>query len=652
MIHKILEENKKRLKMLNQKYDPYLGLGSSVPRRKFRLYNKKGQWFYIPKSMDIYDGYNSFEDYCDDNNLAIDQVLHQFVVYRIIHDFEFFCVMCVKIKDKESEKIIPFVLRKAQLKLLKQLEIQRVSEKPIRIILTKARQWGGSTLIQIYMAWLQLMHKKNWNSVIAGDVEAQAINVRSMYTRLIENIPKEIANYSLANYENSQKNKWIPERGCVIRIGSAQKPDTIRSSDIAMAHLTEVGLWKTTQGKSPDDMVQSILGTIPSIPYSLFIMESTAKGVGNYFHSTWLKAKRGENNMKAVFVSWFEIELYQKPFKSEAKQIKFFESLNSYEKTLWKKGATLEGINWYREKFSEFGEDLWRMQSEFPSNDREAFQSTGRKAFSPAYIVNLRELLREPELVGDVFPQVGGKDALEDVTILETKKGNLQVWRFPDDPPGVTIKNRYCAFVDIGGRTEKADYSAITVIDRIDMMHGGLPVRACSWRGHLDQDLFAWKAVQIAKIYDNALLAVEVNSLQSKGLGAEGNHYLTILDEISEHYDNLFMRTSLDQIREGQPKRYGFHTNKASKTMMIDNFNKLLRERAYEEYDERVYYEADYYELKADGSMGAVDGQNDDMLISTMGALWLATSYMDPCVEVDVDNEHRYIKRRTSFEEI
>ena len=89
----------------------------------------------------------------------------------------------------------------------------------------------------------------------------------------------------------------------------------------------------------------------------------------------------------------------------------------------------------------------------------------------------------------------------------------------------------------------------------------------------LDQDLFAWKAVQIAKIYDNALLAVEVNSLQSKGLGAEGNHYLTILDEISEHYDNLFMRTSLDQIREGQPKRYGFHTNKASKTMMIDNYN-------------------------------------------------------------------------------
>ena len=184
------------------------------------------------------------------------------------------------------------------------------------------------------------------------------------------------------------------------------------------------------------------------------------------------------------------------------------------------------------------------------------------------------------------------------------------------------------------------------------MMRGGLPVRACSWRGHLDQDLFAWKAVQIAKIYDNALLAVEVNSLQSKGLGAEGNHYLTILDEISEHYDNLFMRTSLDQIRAGQPKRYGFHTNKASKTMMIDNFNKLLRERAYEEYDERVYYEADYYELKADGSMGAVDGQNDDMLISTMGALWLATSYMDHCVEVDVEKDHRYIKRKTSFVEI
>ena len=29
----------------------------------------------------------------------------------------------------------------------------------------KARQWGGSTLIQIYFAWLRLIHCRNWNSL-------------------------------------------------------------------------------------------------------------------------------------------------------------------------------------------------------------------------------------------------------------------------------------------------------------------------------------------------------------------------------------------------------------------------------------------------------------------------------------------------------
>ena len=61
---------------------------------------KKGKWFYIPKSMKVYDGYKSFEDYCDDNNLVIDNVLHQFVVYRIIHDFEFF--LCHVRKNKRQ----------------------------------------------------------------------------------------------------------------------------------------------------------------------------------------------------------------------------------------------------------------------------------------------------------------------------------------------------------------------------------------------------------------------------------------------------------------------------------------------------------------------------------------------------------------------
>ena len=45
MIHKILEENDKRLKILNQNYDPYTGTGSTIPRRRFRFIIKKENGF-------------------------------------------------------------------------------------------------------------------------------------------------------------------------------------------------------------------------------------------------------------------------------------------------------------------------------------------------------------------------------------------------------------------------------------------------------------------------------------------------------------------------------------------------------------------------------------------------------------------------------
>lgn len=59
------------------------------------------------------------------------------------------------------------------------------------------------------------------------------------------------------------------------------------------------------------------------------------------------------------------------------------------------------------------------------------------------------------------------------------------------------------------------------------------------------------------------------------------------------------------QIREGRPKRYGFHTNAASKTDLVTQMTKRLREILYIERDKRALDEIEWYELKPDGSYGA-----------------------------------------------
>ena len=50
-----------------------------------------------------------------------------------------------------------------------------------------------------------------------------------------------------------------------------------------MAHLSEVGLWKKTRERKPEDVIQTILGSVPREPFTVVVLESTAKGIGNFF---------------------------------------------------------------------------------------------------------------------------------------------------------------------------------------------------------------------------------------------------------------------------------------------------------------------------------------------------------------------------------
>ena len=299
------------------------------------------------------------------------------------------------------------------------------------------------------------------------------------------------------------------------------------------------------------------------------------------------------------------------------------------ELTRFYAGATLEGLNWYREKRREYSTD-WRMCSEFPSTADEAFQTTGRPAHDPLYVRQQRPFVREPLYVGELLADATyGPEALQNLHFVPTATGDFHLWKLPDTSR--RIANRYAVALDIGGRSPNADWSVISVLDRIAMMDGGVEECIATYRFHLDQDLTVWRAVQVAEWYCHALLAVEANSLNPKG--QEGDHTLTILDTIKEHYDNLFSRSDPTRIREGQPVKYGFHTNAASKTDLVTQMTKRLREILYIERDKRALDEIGWYELKPDGSYGAVDGKHDDIYMSR-GIVLKVSQLMDLPVEI------------------
>lgn len=617
-ITELLKENEKRISISSVRYEPLKGVGSPIDRD--RLYFDDRSYVLIPRNMsaigvvsDIVEC-GSVERYVSEKSLNREEVENAIMRLRIEMDFEFWAATCVKIQDKQTKKMVPFVMRSAQLKLFKVMAQELDSLAPVRIILLKARQWGGSTLVQIFMAWVQIFHRKGWHSVIVADVEEQSRNIRAMYSRLALWHPKEIFEVSFKNFEGSSKNKVMEGRDGVIYIGSMQKPDALRSADVMMAHLSEVGLWRATEGKRPEDVVQSIAGTVPLEPYSIIVMESTAKGVGNFFHRQWQKAVSGESGYTPVFVAWFEIDIYSKPFDSEEHRKNFAKSLSEEELSYFNLGATLESIHWYRTKKHTDSYDNWRMCCEFPTTEFEAFQSTGRRAHAPNYIAAMRQYTCEPKFKGELFADAAyGKNAIDSSLRFEAcEGGEFWVWALPDVDD--KDKRRYVVSMDIGGRTRGADWSVISVIDRYWLSRGGVEECVATYRFHLDQDLAVWKAVQVAVLYNKALLVVEANSLDSKS--TDGDHTLTILDEIKEFYSNLYCRTDPQKIVEGRAQMYGFFTTRASKTDLVNQMNRRYRECGYIERDARALDEADCYEIKEDGSYGAVDGEHDDIYMS------------------------------------
>ena len=202
----------------------------------------------------------------------------------------------------------------------------------------------------------------------------------------------------------------------------------------------------------------------------------------------------------------------------------------------------------------------------------------------------------------------------------------------PETDENEVVTHRYLTVVDVGGRSSKADWSVIVVFDRLFMSEGGKPVVVAQWYGHTDIDLLAWKAAQIAAFYDNSLLVIESNTLEThdKERQVDGDQSQFILNQIKDIYPNLYARRQSEEaIREGLPVNYGFHTNVSTKPMVISTLVKVIRESLYVERDARCLDEYLCYEKKKNGAFGAITGKHDDLLMTRAIGLHVCFFEMD-----------------------
>lgn len=633
LVHINEERNKER----NKPYNPITGEGSNTcERSEFLCDGITKEKINIPTrcfEQNIIQNLNkcgSIKKFLEEKDVQYNSETENLVqtLYhnaRIVGDFEYWAATDCTIADLNTEADIKFILNPAQRSFLKDFYEDWFGDNPCRFIITKNRQNGFSTLIEMLFGWIQIVLSTNANSIICAHVENTAKIIRGMYSKMIKKYPKEHTKdnekLTLTPFEGSKKTRIIKQTGSRISIGSSKEPDALVGDKITLFHASEVGLYVSTPEKTPQQLVQSIQSGIQYRAKTAIIYESTARGVGNFFHTEWVRACNGESGFRPVFVAWFKNLSYQLPVKNYKK---FIESMTMEEMELFKNGATLEGLQWRRFVIKQYS-DIWRFKQDFPATAEEAFMSTGRRFYPIDDTVRLRQGVCKPAFTGDIYGDaVTGEEAVKNIHFIEGDGGLLKIWFKPEEE---RYSDRYVVVVDIGGLSEKADRSVICVIDRKDMAKGGVPIVVAEWCGHIDYDILAWKAVQIATIYQNALLVIESNTLEKNK--TEGDNFEFILDEIAEYYSNLFCRTPADKIAQGIPARWGFHTNKSTKAMVCSHQRKALRENMYIETCAEAVDEHDQFEYKDDGSLGAIEGAHDDRHITRAIGIWVCYSYLN-----------------------
>lgn len=679
----LLAENDRRNEIMFAKFDPVTGEGSIGERVRVSIadFAIPVQWLPV-EMMDIplvkklvkagsIDKFLSSVMHVEPNDDDFIKVSRTLIRLRYKHDFPFWTATLVYIHNKDAGKDVLFRLWYPQRILVSRFEAKRKAGEPIRLILLKARQWGGSTTVQLYMAWLQFFHKKGLNSLIIAHQGTASDEIKDMFDLMIKKHPVEFLHrlgevYSenepkLVGVGKSGSTYRVPQRDCKIKVGTAERPNGCRGGAYSLVHLSEIGLWKKTDSKSPEDIVRSACSGILARPYTMIVMESTADGVGTYFDAEYTAAADPtvKSQFEALFISWFQIEHYSRPFDS-AEELRAFakwlwenrnnaytpsnrEESGRYLWSLWEKGATLEAIHWYI--YERAGKnDFAVMAAEFPSDDVEAFVHAGTMVFDKYLVKQFEPYCRKPKFVGEVYADADeGEEALSNLRFREDRQGLLSIWAMPEKFDDYEVTDRYLTVVDVGGRSNKADWSVIVVFDRLSMIDGSEPPSVVAqWYGHCDIDRLAWRAAQIAAFYNDSLLVIESNTLETHDKERQvegGDQSQYILNQISDIYPNLYARKqSEDEIREGAPRKYGFHTNVATKPMIISTLVKVIRERLYIERDKRCLDEYDTYERKPNGAYGAIVGKHDDLLMTRAIGLHICYREMEMPEFVPITN--------------
>jgi hypothetical protein len=328
---------------------------------------------------------------------------------RLKDDFLHYAPRCLKIRAK-SAQVVPFEPNVAQLYIHKRVEEQKAKTGKVRAIILKGRQQGCSTYVEGRFYW-RVSHSKGVRAFILTHEEEATNNLFEIANRYHENCPDAV---KPATSAANAKELVFSNLDSGYKVGTAGNKAVGRSSTVQLFHGSEVGFWPNAQAHAA-----GILQAIPDAPGTEVFLESTANGVGNFFHQQWQAAESGQSEYIPIFVPWYWQPEYRKPAEGFTLTSEEAEYRDAY-------GLDLEQMAWRRAKIVEL-KDETLFKQEYPATAAEAFQVSGQDPYiKPALVMTARNA--EAEAVGPIKIGVDPARFGDDRTSICKRQGRKVHW--------------------------------------------------------------------------------------------------------------------------------------------------------------------------------------------------------------------------------
>lgn len=332
---------------------------------------------------------------------------------EVLRDFVKFSSNFFVLRSKSGQPI-KFVLNQTQHFVHNRLQDQLIKTGKVRALILKGRQMGISTLIQARY-FHRVITKRGIKAFILTHEAEATKNLFEMTKRYYDQLPDGLCPKA---DKSSAKELRFSAFDSGYSVGTAGNKGTGRSQTIQLFHGSEVAFWDNT-----DEHSTGVLQAVPSERGTEVILESTANGIGNYFHRMWTTAIGGDSEYQAIFAPWYWDQGYKAfipGFKMDDEELELY---SLYQKD----GLTPEHLCWRRMKLNDYGDleaGLSLFKQEYPMNAEESFRNPVDNVFINAkYIVKARKANVESEnaMVLGVDPAISDTDR----TAIIRRRGRL-----------------------------------------------------------------------------------------------------------------------------------------------------------------------------------------------------------------------------------